>query len=66
MTLTKQESVTEGVGVTDEIGVVDGVGVSFGKEQPADSSLINFLLLEDASFFLQEDGVSRFKLEAMI
>lgn len=66
MTVSRQESITEGIGITDEVGVVDGIGVSFGREVSANDNLIDFLLLESGDFLVQEDGLSRFKLETMI
>jgi hypothetical protein len=50
-------------GVVDEPGVTPKPGVSNTRNIAAGDNIINFLLLEDGSFVLQEDGASRFKLE---
>lgn len=53
-------------GVTDEKGVTQKSGVSDTRSIAAGDNLVVFLLLEDGGFFLQEDGVSRIKLEKLV
>jgi hypothetical protein len=53
-------------GVTDEQGVTPKPGVSGTRNITAGDNLIAFLLLQNGDFFVQEDGVSKFKLERFV
>lgn len=58
-------TITLDQGVADEPGVTPKQGVSDTRSITVGDNLVVFLLLEDGSFLLQEDGVSRVKQEKL-
>lgn len=59
-------TITLDQGVTDEQGVTPKQGVSDSRSIAAGDNFIVFLLLESGDAFLQEDGLSKFKLERFV